>query len=119
MTDFRHIFEATAPLNGERRPMSFGELFALVDAPKMAGLPWTFCPDPVETFELADNPTRYTEEPRLGTCVKDGRFYLGIFRRDGSALIASMPAMWAEGLAHHLIHDVLGHPLFWEQGADR
>lgn len=96
--DYRDIFALTAP----PETPDYSAVFGLIQARKLAGLPFVPCTDPIEVFELADNPERVRPDDVIGVCLHEGRFYLGIFRRDGSGLVASMPGDQADGLAHFL-----------------
>lgn len=93
MNDFEGILNATAPLR---------RLYAL------RNLPWQFGQTPVQISTLYQDGQHERRLDEVGCCVQDNVFYLGLFRQDGSAVVAAMPGYLAEGLAHFIHFDLLG-----------
>ncbi|MBB5987398.1 hypothetical protein [Sphingobium lignivorans] len=104
MNDFRDIFALTA----SREPANFGAVFDLMKARNLAALPWHFGSVSFELFELAEDPARRRVQDEVGCCLEGDTFYLGLFKRDGSASIAAMPGWMADGLAHFIHFDICG-----------
>lgn len=91
--DYQAVFAVTANIKARRQ---------------MRDYPWRFGSVPFVMSDLAPEPMRERTTDEVGCCVVGGQFYLGLFRRDGSAAIAAMPDWMADGLAHFIHFDLLG-----------
>lgn len=94
MTDYQALFDITAGVERRRR---------------IRDLPWRFGSVPFQQTDLAAEPARERTLDEVGCCITDDVFYLGLFRRDGSAAVAAMPGWMADGLAHFIHFDLLGN----------
>lgn len=92
MNGFRDIFDVTAPF---RRKAA------------LRAMAWQFGQVSTQITELYAQQEYERPLDEVGCCLRDGVFYLGLFRQDGSATVAAMPGHMAERLAHFIHFDLL------------